>query len=618
MEFSSLDLVQDLQKAITEMGFVTATPVQEAVFPHGLAGEDIYAQSQTGTGKTAAFLIPILNRIMTVPELKTRKVLILAPTRELAVQIEAETAKLAKFVPISSACFYGGVGYGPQVDALRDNVQMIIGTPGRIIDLVKQGKMLLKEVGFLVIDEADRMFDMGFVDDLRKLIRYLPGPKERQTFLFSATLGLRVKDLAWEYMDVPKEIVIEPEHMTVDLVTQELHHVGAHEKMRLLLGILRRDKPGSAIIFANQKYMVEEISRRLRINGIENEYIMGDLPQSKRLEIIDSLKAGRLSILVATDVAARGLDVEALDLVINYDVPDDTESYVHRIGRTARAGKSGKAITLACEKFVFNLPSIEKFIGMKIPVAGWDPALQVEDRSEGMRFGRSARDGHGYSRDGGSRDSGRRDGRGGPGGRPEGRRDGPGSRHREELPRDSRGPRREDSFRGSPAPRAPQHGEGYRGGRSPLPAGAEASEHGEQVDPKLAGLSQEERMKVWKEKYGGQGGPQGGGRGPGNAPDGGRRGGGSRSEGDRPNPRKEPRRPEGRGPAAPQAPRRAYHEPHSQSDRPSGASARQPTASLARPPAQTVAPIPPAAPAPTKKPGLLDRIKGLFSGKRQD
>ncbi|HUX42093.1 MAG TPA: DEAD/DEAH box helicase [Rectinemataceae bacterium] len=512
MEFTSLDLVPDLQKSIAEAGFTTATPVQEAVFPHALSGEDIYAQSQTGTGKTAAFLVPIFNRILTVPELRTRKALVLAPTRELAVQIEGEAHKLAKYLPVSTACFYGGVGYGPQVDALRNGVQMMIGTPGRIIDLIQQGKMLLKEVGFLVIDEADRMFDMGFIDDLRRLIRYLPGPHERQTFLFSATLGLRVKDLAWEYMDVPKEITIEPEHMTVDLVTQELHHVGVHEKMRLLLGILQRDKPGSAIIFANQKSMVEEISRRLRINGVENEYIMGDLPQSKRSEIIDSLKSGRLSILVATDVAARGLDVEALDLVINYDLPDDTESYVHRIGRTARAGKAGKAVTFACEKFVFNLPSIEKFIGMKIPVAGWDPALQVEDKSEGMRFGRASQFRHEHGsreRERGQREEyrGVRRGAGGA------RNDDPRleARMRDESRRPGEVKRRDDPRREG-TPRSEVHGQakGKQGPSRNAPRqGSEAKKPAPVSATPIADsgqdlykLSQEERLRLFKEKYG--------------------------------------------------------------------------------------------------------------------
>jgi ATP-dependent RNA helicase RhlB len=407
MEFQELNLHPDLQKGIDEAGFTSCMPVQAMVFEHSLSGGDIYAQSQTGTGKTAAFLISIFQRMMSVPELRTKKALILAPTRELAVQIEAETAKLGKYLGISAGAFYGGVSYGPQFDMLRDDVQVLVGTPGRIIDLLQQGKMLLQDVRFLVIDEADRMFDMGFIDDIRKLLRYLPKASDRQTFLFSATLGLRVKDLAWEYMRNPAEISIEPEHVTVELVTQELYHVGSHEKLSLLLGLLEREKPESCLIFCNQKFMVEELARRLKINGFDCEFIMGDLPQAKRLEVIERLKAGRIRILVATDVAARGLDVEALDLVINYDVPDDAESYVHRIGRTARAGKAGKAITLACEKFVYGLYAIEKYLGNKIPVMSFDGALLLEDRSSGLRFSHE-RGGQGRGRDTrpGSRSSG--------------------------------------------------------------------------------------------------------------------------------------------------------------------------------------------------------------------
>lgn len=387
MDYSELNLHPDLARGIAEAGYVSCMPVQAAVFPHAFAGEDIYAQSQTGTGKTAAFLVSIFQRILSDPASRHRRVLILAPTRELAVQIEAEAKRLGKYAPITMGSFYGGVAYGPQIDMLRDNVQVIIGTPGRIIDFVEQGKMLLRDVGFLVVDEADRMFDMGFIDDLRKLLRYLPPPRERQTFLFSATLNFRIKNLAWEYMDEPKEIVIEAETVTVDLVSQELYHVGSDEKFRVLLGLLARDKPASALIFCNQKFMAEEISRRLGINGYECEYIMGDLPQAKRLEVLNRLKAGKLSLLVATDVAARGLDINALDLVVNYDVPMDPESYVHRIGRTARAGAAGKAITLACEKFVYGLPAIEKYIETKIPVFPVTEELFVDDKSAGIRFG---------------------------------------------------------------------------------------------------------------------------------------------------------------------------------------------------------------------------------------
>jgi ATP-dependent RNA helicase RhlB len=477
MEFQELNLHPDLQRGIDEAGFTTCMPVQEMVFAHSLSGEDIYAQSQTGTGKTAAFLISIMQRIMSDPALRTRKVLILAPTRELAVQIEAETKKLGKHLPITAGAFYGGVSYGPQVDMLRADVQIIVGTPGRIIDLLQQGKMLFKDVGFLVIDEADRMFDMGFIDDLRKLLRYLPPAEKRQTYLFSATLGLRVKDLAWEYMREPKEISIEPEKVTVELVTQELYHVGSHEKLSLLMGLLEREKPESCLVFCNQKFMVEELARRLKVNGFDCEFIMGDLPQARRSEVIERLKAGKIRILVATDVAARGLDVEALELVVNYDVPEDAESYVHRIGRTARAGKAGKAITLACEKFVYGLYSIEKYLGSKIPVLPFDEALLLEDRSSGMRFSRD-RGGEGRSRD--SRQGARGFG-GGRSGAYAGGRPGPG---RQGAPRRDPPPRREDPRRPAgeerrQAPREVKHGDPQRQAAPRQPVGQKAPQNGQ-------------------------------------------------------------------------------------------------------------------------------------------
>lgn len=504
MNFDELSLHRDLKKGIEEAGYVSCMPVQAQVFPHAFAGEDIYAQSQTGTGKTAAFLVSIFQRIMTDPAMRDRKVLILAPTRELAVQILDETRKLGKYLPVTSGAFFGGVAYGPQVDLLKADVQMIIGTPGRIIDLVQQGKMLLRNVGFLVIDEADRMFDMGFIDDLKRLLRYLPPPEKRQTYLFSATLGERVRHLAWDYMREPKEIVIEPENVTVDLVSQEVHHVASGDKFRLLLGILRREKPQSAIIFCNQKNMVEEVARRLNINGISCDFIMGDLPQVRRLEIIKRLKAGTLSILVATDVAARGLDIDALDMVVNYDVPLDTESYVHRIGRTARAGKSGKAVTLACEKFVYGLPAIEDFIHMKIPVAPFDESLLEEDKSAGMHFG--------YGRDRGRDGSGRR-----------GDRDSRRSDSRRDSRRDGRPAPRRGPDRPGTSPRSRPAAGVQKGADSRSPVRSSApSRKPEPAPSELYNLPLEERMRLYKQKYGGRG-PQPGGTEEGPRPEGSRR-----------------------------------------------------------------------------------------------
>jgi ATP-dependent RNA helicase RhlB len=490
MQFKELELPPDLQRGLDEAGYITCMPIQEMVFAHSFKGADIYAQSQTGTGKTAAFLVSIFQRILCEPDLGHRKALILAPTRELAVQIQEEADRLGKYLGIKIGAFYGGVGYGPQLDLLKDDVQFIIGTPGRITDLLQQGKMKLNEVGFLVIDEADRMFDMGFVDDLRRLLRYLPQASRRQTFLFSATLGLRVKDLAWEYMDKPTEIVIEPEHVTVELATQELYHVGSHEKFRLLLGLLGREKPKSAIIFCNQKNMVEELARRLHLNGIECDYIMGDLPQSKRLSIINNLKEGRLEILVATDVAARGLDIDALDLVVNYDVPNEAESYVHRIGRTARAGKSGKALTLACEKFVYGLPAVEKFIGFKIPVLSFGEDLLPEDKSSRLQYHRG-------------RDKPAID-------RRAGERRGPEHHGVERRPLERRAP---DPHRRSPdqpfrkeGARLPEREAPRPDLRKPFPAAARlpaTSERREEVQgaQNPYTVPQDERMRIYRQKY---------------------------------------------------------------------------------------------------------------------
>jgi ATP-dependent RNA helicase RhlB len=310
----------------------------------------------------------------------------MTPTRELAVQVETEAKALGKYLSIKAGSFYGGVGYIQQQKLLRENAQIMVGTPGRVLDLNKSGHMNLMDIAFLVLDEADRMFDMGFYPDLRKLIKVVPPADRRQTMLFSATLNAWVKNLAWEYTKSPLEIEIAPETVTVEEVDQILYHVPSNDKMRLLMGILGREKPESAIIFCNTKRYTEIVAKRLRVNGIDCEFIIGDLPQSKRLKIIDDIKAGAIRFLVATDVAARGLDIEGLAMVINYDLPVESENYVHRIGRTARAGKTGRAITLASEQDVYELPDIEKYIGKKIPSEIAGEALYGEDASEGMRI----------------------------------------------------------------------------------------------------------------------------------------------------------------------------------------------------------------------------------------
>jgi ATP-dependent RNA helicase RhlB len=486
MEFQEFNLHPDLQRGIAEAGYVSCMPVQEQVLTNAFGGQDLYVQSQTGTGKTAAFLIVIFQRLLTESVLNGKKAIIMVPTRELAVQVEEEAKLLGKYLPFKIGSFYGGVGYTEQQQLLKDNAQILVGTPGRVLDLNSSGRMNLMEIAFLVLDEADRMFDMGFYPDLRKLIRVVPPADRRQTMLFSATLNNWVKNLAWEYTKSPREIEITPEKVTVEEIEQVLYHVPSGDKMKMLMGILERDKPESAIIFCNTKRYAEIVAKRLRLNGIDCEFIMGDLPQSKRLKIIEDVKAGKTRFLVATDVAARGLDIEGLALVVNYDIPVETENYVHRIGRTARAGKSGKAVTLASEQDVYELPDIERYLGKKIPAEIAGKELYGEDKSEGVRIRtdffspREDRDRRSDSRYG-SRDRDRRQDR--RGGRGDIRRPG---RRRDEA---SAG-RREDRDRGALRRESAGRESLVREGRG-------------QPEQDLTLLSFDQRMAYYKRKYDG-------------------------------------------------------------------------------------------------------------------
>ena len=384
MKFTEFSLNENLQKGIENAGYVECTPVQEQVLKSSLEGRDLYVQSQTGTGKTAAYLVSVIQELLSRPDVSGRKALIMVPTRELAVQVQEEAEKLCSASGLVCGSFYGGVGYDRQVAALKKGVDIMIGTPGRVIDLNEGGQMDLSSVAFLVIDEADRMFDMGFYPDLRTLIKVIPAAEKRQTMLFSATLNSYVKNLAWEYTRDPAEITIEAQNITVDEIDQELLHVSSDDKMKLLLGIISAEKPESLIIFCNTKRTCEVVAKRLRRNGYESEFIIGDLPQSKRLAIMESFKAGKVKCLVATDVAARGIDVNDLAMVINYDLPNEAENYVHRIGRTARAGKSGKAYTFCSEQDVYSLPAIERYIEKQIPSRVADESMFCEDKSAGV------------------------------------------------------------------------------------------------------------------------------------------------------------------------------------------------------------------------------------------
>jgi ATP-dependent RNA helicase RhlB len=399
MLFTELNLDPRLQHAIAERGYTELTPVQELTLKETLAGHDVAVQSQTGTGKTAAFLITILERRGRRKTGFSGKALIIAPTRELAVQIEEEARRLGRPTGASVGCFYGGVGYERQLADLRKGVDIAIGTPGRLLDLSERRELDLHDIGFLVIDEADRLFDMGFWPDLRKLISRLSRPNARQSMLFSATLNRLSLRLAADHMTKPVLIEVTPDRMTVETITQEIYHVKSHIKDNLLLGLLKRNAPPNALIFTNQKHKAMSLARMLSLNGHRCRPLTGDMTQSERLRIMDDFKSGRFPFLVATDIAARGLHIDGLAMVINYDLPQDFENYVHRIGRTARAGQEGKAISLACEKFNQHLYDIEKFIGMTIPVRTADPGLFMTDESLGHKRS-EGKSGTGRSRSG--------------------------------------------------------------------------------------------------------------------------------------------------------------------------------------------------------------------------
>ncbi len=381
MKFSEFNLEENILKGTEKAGYINCTDVQAETLKYSLTGKDVLVQSQTGTGKTAAFLITVYHILLTREEYKNKKVLILAPTRELVIQIEKEAKLLGSFLDLKIGSFYGGVGYNQQENYLKEGVDIMVGTPGRLMDFASSGKIKFSEVAILVIDEADRMFDMGFFPDIRKIMKKMAPPAQRMSMLFSATLSMRVKNLAWEYMNEPVEINMSGEQVTVDKIRQALFHVGTQDKMKLLLGILKVHKPENALIFTNTKQGAVRVAASLAGNGYDCDYIIGDLPQKKRTKIIENIKSGKLKYLVATDVAARGLHIDDLNMVINYDIPEDYENYVHRIGRTARAGKSGLAVTLACEKFVYGLEAIESYIKMKIPVEWAGDEFFVEDNS---------------------------------------------------------------------------------------------------------------------------------------------------------------------------------------------------------------------------------------------
>ena len=380
--FSSLPIHAAIQEALEDNRLTHTTPIQEKTLPLTLSGHDVMGLAQTGTGKTAAFLISLYHYLLTNPvhpKAKGPWAIVLAPTRELAVQIKKDADQIGAYTGLNSLAIYGGVSMEHQRNLLENApIDIIIGTPGRIIDLYKQKVIRLKNIEVCVLDEADRMFDLGFIDDVRYLLRQMPPAHERLNLLSSATMAQKVQELAYDYSNAPATVSIESEHATADNITQILYHTARHEKTPPLIGLLNRDKPARSMIFLNTKRDLERLSIVLEANGYPNAALSGDIPQKKREKIIKDFQSGAVNIVVATDVAARGLHIPDVTHVFNYDLPQVAEDYVHRIGRTARAGASGTAISFACEEYVYSLPEIEHYIHNKLPVFPLDEELLAD------------------------------------------------------------------------------------------------------------------------------------------------------------------------------------------------------------------------------------------------
>ena len=422
VSFTNLHLPETLARGIADAGFERCTPIQAQTLPRALAGFDVAGQAQTGTGKTAAFLVAMYSKLLRAEVPPTRKVnaplaLIIAPTRELAVQIHHDAEILGQYTGLRLGLAFGGVDYDKQRRELEEGVDVLIGTPGRLIDFYKQHVVELRSVQVLILDEADRMFDLGFIADIRYIMRRLPPPDQRLNLLFSATLAQRVLELAYEHMNDPELVRIEPDKMTVDRVRQCIYFPSMEEKPRLLVGLLRSMDPHRTMIFVNTRRGAEELEGLLRANGFNAEAISGDVPQRKRLRMLQDFHSGELAILIGTDVASRGLHIPDVSHVFNYDMPQDPEDYVHRIGRTARAGAEGDAISLGCEDYVQSLPDIEAYIGRSLPRAAMSEDLLAEitvPARERRRFAPGGRGPHGGRGGDRGRGGGGRDGRRGP------------------------------------------------------------------------------------------------------------------------------------------------------------------------------------------------------------
>ncbi len=379
--FSNLELSDIIIKGLKEAGFVNCTPIQDRALPLSLRGKDIAGQAQTGTGKTASFLLATFQQLINdeSEKIKNPRAIILAPTRELAIQIHKDAIQLSAFLNLKFALIYGGVDYKKQLDKIKSNVDIIIGTPGRIIDFYRQNAFTLDNIQVMVLDEADRMFDLGFIKDIRYLLRRMPPPEKRLNLLFSATMSYKVTELAYEHMNNPVIVKIESEEMTSKSIQQIAYCPANDQKIPLLLGLLKQHQPQRSIVFVNTKRSAEELNDYLQANGYKTALLSGDVPQEKRQRLLADFQENRATLMIATDVAARGLHIPDVSHVFNYDLPQDVEDYVHRIGRTARFGASGEAISFICEEYAYSMPDIEEYIGDKIPIQAITADLLATD-----------------------------------------------------------------------------------------------------------------------------------------------------------------------------------------------------------------------------------------------
>lgn len=368
--FTDLDLEKEILAACQDAGFEYCTPIQEKSLPTTLKGLDLTGKAQTGTGKTAAFLISSINRMMRNPLEKREpgacRMLVLAPTRELAIQIHKDAEMLCKYLPLHNMVVFGGMDHQKQREELNGPLDILVGTPGRIIDFSKSGALKLNKAEILVIDEADRMLDMGFIPDVSKIVYRLPKAGNRQTMFFSATFDTKILRLVSSWLSEPLTVEVEADNIVSDLIDQTFYSVTARDKMKLLSWFLENDDVERMLVFVNRRDTADRVERKLGNKGVKCGLLTGDVPQNKRLRILESFRRGDTKVIVATDVAARGIHVDDVTHVVNYDLPYEPGDYVHRIGRTGRAGHTGKSVSFLCEKGAFVMPEIEELLGHEI------------------------------------------------------------------------------------------------------------------------------------------------------------------------------------------------------------------------------------------------------------